>query len=257
MSAPASRRPGPVERHGRAPWRSARRARLARMRRRCSELVRAVGPPTMRAIARALPPVASASSGSGGAIAAKASQTAACARARARRRRRIAVRAATPSAAASRCRPSEPRRARAGQVPTTISVEPPPTSQTATTPSPAFVARDCAGVRQAALLLGGDDADAGRRSPGRASWTRRSGRVALAARGGDDGLELSHPVLRARSGRIGTGDLRSSSSLRRRMRPWRRISSPSPRCARSSRSDRPRHRRRTRRAGARCSSRRR
>ena len=69
---------------------------------------------------------------------------------------------------------SEPRsteRTHAGpsnSVPTTTSVEPPPTSHTATTPFAGIRSRDGAGEREPALLLSGDDPDvSGRRTADR------------------------------------------------------------------------------------------
>ena len=123
-------------RHGaRAPWRSRRQAarrgarRLARGRRRRIRDRRPV------ATARALPPVASASSGRGGSSSASPLWTTA-------RADSISVAVGGSPGSSAAVRRSDPRstdRTQAGPsscVPTTSSVEPPPTSQTATTLSP-------------------------------------------------------------------------------------------------------------------------
>ena len=228
-SAPAS---SVRARSGRRPRASATRPTGGRRAsRRLLELVGAVLVADERASARALPPVASATSGCGGSSAARPSRTAS--RAASTRRPSAGRRgAARRSAAASRGRPSAPRPARQ-PVPTTISVEPPPTSQTAT-----VLGRDSRARLRPRRRAGPPPRRRGpgprRRSRGRA---RRAGarRVALAARRGDDHLDLADAEL-ARDPRVPPVTSRASSSLPRRTRPCRRISSPRPRYARSSRT---------------------
>ena len=129
--------------------------------------------PITRATARALPPVASAISGCGGSSSASPMRT--------------AVRAASISVAVGgspgrreavmRSEPRSTDRTHAGpsnSVPTTTSVEPPPTSHTATTPSPGF-ARETAPENAS---LPSSSAETTRTSPAVArpmTSTRRSG----------------------------------------------------------------------------------
>ncbi len=214
----------------RPPTRSA--GLLASVSTTCS---RSSGPyswPIRRAIARALPPVASAICGCGGSSLASPLRT--------------ALRAASISAVAggSPCRSdavrrSEPRsteRTHAGpssSVPTTTSVEPPPTSQTATTPSPGF-ARETAPVNASRPSSSAETTRtsapvarpiASRSRSGESPW--RPGAVTTVS-------SSRTPCLRAMRAYSAVTS-RTSSSLLRRTRPWRRISLPSPRCCRSSR----------------------
>ena len=154
--------------------------------------------PITRARARALPPVASAICGCGGSSRASPLRT--------------ASRAASISAGVggSPCRReavkrSEPRsteRTHPGprsSVPTTTSVEPPPTSQTATTPFAGVRSRDGAREGEPALVVGGDDPH--RRRPSRGG-SRRGGAPENRpdARRGDDGLELADTELAGDAG---------------------------------------------------------